>query len=49
MPSNRHEPPTSRRDSAAPAKLDLLGDEERLYAAHADTLRPVVGAAVQTR
>ena len=48
MSSNRHEPPTSRRGSAAPAKLELLGDEERLYAAHADKLRRVVGAAVRT-
>lgn len=48
MSSNRHEPPTGRRGSAAPAKHDLLGDEERLYAAHADKLRRVVGAAVHT-
>ena len=48
MSSNRHEPPTGRRGSAAPAKHDLLGDEERLYTAHADKLRRVVGAAVHT-
>lgn len=48
MSSNRHEPPTSRRGSAAPAKLELLGDEERLYVANADKLRRVVGAAVRT-
>jgi DNA-directed RNA polymerase specialized sigma24 family protein len=48
MSSNRHEPPTSRRGSAAPAKPYALGDEGRLYAAHADKLRRVVGAAVRT-
>ena len=48
MSSNRREPPTSRRGSAVPAKPDLVGDEERLYAAHADKLRRVVGAAVRT-
>ena len=48
MSSNRHEPPTSRRGSAAPAKLQPLGDEDRLFAAHADKLRRVVGAAVHT-
>jgi hypothetical protein len=36
MSSNRHEPPTSRRSRSAPATLELLGDEERLYAADRD-------------
>lgn len=48
MSSNRHEPPASRRSSAAPAKLEPLGDEDQLFAAHADKLRRVVGAAIHT-
>jgi len=48
MSSNRHEPLTGRRGSTAAAKHDMLGDEERPYAAHAEKLRRVVGAAVCT-
>ena len=48
MSSNRHELPTSHQGCEPPTEPQLLGDEERLYAAHADKLRRVVGAAVHT-
>lgn len=48
MSSDPHEPPISRRGSTPPDGFRPLGDEDRLFAAHADKLRRVVGAAVHT-